>query len=344
MRFRVSAVVLSLVLCVSGFSSAQDTASLRTHSLANVRSCPHLNCEILFTYSSNTPLNVIGSETGDILLSNDQWLLVEDAYSDQKGYVHSSLTESFTPESWQTLPVIPTVSDTARDIYKKGLKMGNNPNAFSKVGDCQNVASFFLSDFDDPEEYTLGVYSDLQRTIDQFSGSFSRQGAAVDNGYNVASVLSPLWSNPDLCESNETPLECEYRLNKPSIVIISMETWWAKEPADLYAGYLRQIVEFWINHGVVPILGTKADNLEGDFGLNISIAQVAEEYDIPLWNFWSAVQPLPGHGLTEDGFHLTFARTFLDDPNRIRHGWPVRNLTALQAIDAVWRGVSDEGE
>ncbi len=66
---------------------------------------------------------------------------------------------------------------------------------------------------------------------------------------------------------------------------------------------------------------------------------MAADYDVPLWNFWLAVQPLPGHGLTEDGFHLTFARNFFDDPVRMQSAWPVRNLTALQALDAVRKGI-----
>jgi hypothetical protein len=87
-------------------------------------------------------------------------------------------------------------------------------------------------------------------------------------------------------------------------------------------------------------LSTKADNLEGDHGINSTIAQLAHEYEVPLWNFWLAVQPLNRGGLSEDGFHLTYAGNFFDDPKRMRSGWPWRNLTALQALDAVWRIVT----
>ena len=121
-----------------------------------------------------------------------------------------------------------------------------------------------------------------------------------------------------------------------------METWWYDRPADTYAGYLRQIVEYSLAEGVVPIIATKADNLEGDHGINAAIVAVAQEYDAPLWNFWAAVQPLPGHGLTEDGFHLTQGRTLFDDPASLQGAWAVRNLTALQALDTVWRGVSED--
>jgi hypothetical protein len=248
------------------------------------------------------------------------------------------------PASWQDMPVIPIVTDRAREIYQQGREMGRDPHAFSVVGDCQNVAAYFLEDFASPGLYRLGEYKDLQEVIDWFHDSFARPRAAVKGGYNVASVLSPLWADPKLCQSRESPLACEFRLNNPSIVIISMETWWYDRPASTYASYLRQIVEYTIEQGIVPILATKADNLEGDNSINAAIVQVAQEYQVPLWNFWLAVEPLPGHGLTDDGFHLRFARPYFNDPGNMQHGWPVRNLTALQALDAVWRGVSNDGE
>lgn len=250
-------------------------------------------------------------------------------------------TEAITyPADWREMPVIPVVSDRAREVYQRGVELGRNPAAFSIVGDCQNVSNYFLEDFAHPEQYDLGPYPELQETIDQFYDSFARPRAAVKPGFNVAAVLSPLWSDADTCDTHESPLECEFRLNNPSIVLISMETWWYDRPASTYASYLRQIVEYSMEQGVVPILATKADNLEGDNSINAAIVQVAQEYDMPLWNFWAAVQPLPGHGLTEDGFHLTYARPLFNDEEVMRNAWPVRNLTALQSIDAVWRGVT----
>ncbi|HRF94107.1 MAG TPA: hypothetical protein PLZ51_02880, partial [Aggregatilineales bacterium] len=250
--------------------------------------------------------------------------------------------EEIPDDTWKTLPVIPTVTDTAREIYQRGLEMGNDPHAFGKVGDCQNVHSYFLGTFDTPDDYSLGEeYAYLQETIDHFAGSFIRNSEAVDNGFNVASVLSPLWSSPDRCEPDENPNQCENRHLNPSIVIISMETWWTGEDYQLYDDYLSETVEYWISEGVVPILATKADNLEGDHGINRTIAAVAQRYDVPLWNFWLAVQELPNGGLAEDGFHLTFARNFFDDEDRMQNGWVIRNLTALQALDAVWRGVQE---
>ena len=242
---------------------------------------------------------------------------------------------SLSPAAWKFWPVIPVVSPRMKEIYLKGIAMGDDPHAFSKVGDCQNISTYFLALYEKPGEYRLGPYGYLQATLDYFSGSFSRESLAVRGGYNVASVLSPFWSDPRQCGKQENPLACEFRLHQPSIAIVSMETWWSGKPAGEYEGYLRQIVEFALAHGTVPILATKADNWEGDNSINAAIVRVAADYDVPVWNFWQAVQGLPGQGLTADGFHLTYARSFFDDPVRMQSAWPVRNLTALQALEAV---------
>jgi hypothetical protein len=325
---------------------AQEISYWCTNVDVGVRSCPRWHdCDVPFTYSANTLLFVVGMETGDREAGVDQWLKIEDPVLKQQGYIHSTQAHECTPAPWQTKPITPVISQTARAIYQRGLELGNDPHAFSKVGDCQNVEAYFLSNFDEPGQYNLGPYSSLQATIDNFKGSFSRQSAAVQGGFTVASVLSPLMSDPVICQSDETPLECEARLQNPSIVIVSMETWnrKVKQPVSLYEDYLSQVVEFWIGRGVVPILATKADNLEGDGSINAAIARVAERYDLPLWNFWLAAQSLPNHGFDpglSDHFHLLWARSFYNNPARLRDGWPIRNLTALQALDAVWRGVT----
>lgn len=244
--------------------------------------------------------------------------------------------------AWMEMPVIPTnVSDSMREVYELGLAMGSDPRRFSVIGDCQNVSSYFLSTFDKPGDFSLGEYADLQPTIEYYQGSFSRTSLAVKGGFNAAAVLSPLRADPKSCNKGESPLDCELRVWKPSVVFVSMETWWSKKPAQEYDKYMRKVIERLLEAGVVPIIATKADNLEGDHSINATIAQIAYDYDIPLWNFWSAVQPLPDHGLTPNGFYLTFARNFFDDPVRMQRAWPWRNLSALQALDAVRTGLTD---
>lgn len=242
-------------------------------------------------------------------------------------------TGTLSPREWTSWPIAPIPGSRAIEIYKRGLAGGVDPRSFSIIGDCQSEPNVFLGPYDSGR-YRLGPGDEgLQETIDQFKGSFGRQSAAVRDGMSAPSALSPLWADPKLCQPNETPVACELRRSNPSIVFIAMGTNWKEgASAESYAGYLRQVVDLVIAHGAVPILATKADNIEGDYSINLATARIAAEYGIPLWNFWRASDDLPGHGLDGargNGFtYLTPA------------GWERKGLTGLQALDSVWRGLS----
>lgn len=239
---------------------------------------------------------------------------------------------------WKKLPVIPdTISDRVREIYKNGLELGNNPQVFSKIGDCNSSAPAFLVGFDN--EYELGDYSYLQPTISYFQGSFERSSFVAKGGMNSSGLLTTLWAN-EKCAYNETPLDCQYRLDKPSFAIISIGTnegWFINKDSTSFERNMRIIIEGTINKGIVPILATKADNLEGDNSVNETLARLAMEYEIPLWNFWAATQPLPDHGLRDSNGHLNSISytTFTDFTMyySLECGMQIKNLTALQMLD-----------
>jgi len=240
-------------------------------------------------------------------------------------------------DNWGSLPVIPVVSETARDVYQRGQASGNDPHAFSKIGDGEISASWFLTAFDLGEDYyDLGTYQNLLPAIDHFDGSFERIGTAARRGFNTQLILDPSASDPNLCESGESPLSCELRVHRPAFAILSLGTNQAWRRDEFVAG-MRKILDILLSNNVVPILSTKGDNLEGDHGINRTIACLAQEYDVPLWNFWSAIQPLPNHGLQPDLEHLTYGINDFDDVHAMQTAWTHRNLTALQALDAVWR-------
>lgn len=233
-----------------------------------------------------------------------------------------------SPEEWKKWPVIPEMTRRSYEIYYQGLLAGNNLQAFSKVGDCQNVKDAFLGKYDNLQRYPLGdQYAYLTATVDNFSGYFDTDGQAVRGGFNAATVLSPLRADQVACVPGESPLDCELRITHPGIVFVSFEVWWEGRTVETYEKYMRQVLDTVIAHGAVPILATKADNIEGDHSLNLATARLAAEYDIPLWNFWAAVQALPEHGMDmerKDGFHISPA------------AWDARSLTALQSLDHVW--------
>ena len=233
-------------------------------------------------------------------------------------------------------PMLPTVSARAKEIYLRGLELGANPRAFSKIGDCMSVPPFFLTPFD-RGEYRLGNdYAYLQDTITNFAGSFERDSLAARDGLNVKSLFDPLWNDPRVCSAEESPLACELRVNRASIALISLGTNGAWQTDAEYESYLRKIIDYAISQGVLPILSTKADNLEGGDRFNQVMIRLAGEYELPLWNFALAARALPNSGLV-DPYHLTWGQAFFDRPGPLTLGWQVRNLTALQSLDMVWR-------
>ena len=239
------------------------------------------------------------------------------------------------PQDWQQLPITPQVAQSILAIYQHGLALGNHPDAFSKVGDCNSLNPYFLSYFDrGGSAYNLGDYTSLQAVIDHFSGSFQRDSLAVGNGFNTSALLSTFRADPNQCNPDETPLACEYRLHKPIIAIIAIGT-------DDYVGQakfeanLRTIVEDTIKNGTIPILMTKMDDAN-QLHDNVEIARVAEAYHIPVANLWRALQPLPRHGMVDNTHPSGAVNAFQFTPfNLGYYGWPVRNLTVLQALQAV---------
>ena len=236
------------------------------------------------------------------------------------------------PEDWQKWPIVPEVTAAAKEIYRKGLAMGNNPKAFSKVADCHNLSTVFLWKFDHLDiyqfPYQLDEYLD---TIENFQGYFDRDGFAAKFGFTAASPLTQLEADPEYCQPEETPLECEFRISKPSFVLISLEFPFLGRSTELYEKYLRKIIEFSVSQGVVPILATKADNVEGDHSINVAVAKLAYEYNLPLWNWWAAAQPLGDHGIDpyRDGFHLS------------EQAWEEHSKTFLMVLDHLWKGLKD---
>jgi hypothetical protein len=243
--------------------------------------------------------------------------------------------------TWKTWPVIPTLSSTMLDVYERGQEMGRDPRVVSIVGDCESSSDWFLKDFaKDQRFYDLGPYQSLQETIDYFNPSLGYASYAALRGATATTVLTPLWADPKACNNGETPLGCEYRVHNPAFAIIALGT------NDVHKGEqfepkLREIVEYTLAQGIVPVLVTKADNLEGDERINFAIAKLAAQYHLPVWNFWAAVQPLPGHGLQDDGAHLTFASNFFNKPHTLQSAWAVRNLTALQVLEAMRLAVQE---
>lgn len=246
------------------------------------------------------------------------------------------------------LPLVPAISQTALDIYTNGLARGNDPRTFIKVGDCMTHTPYFLIPLGEGQ-YDLGDYQSLARVVEQFGGaernSFARESQAAAGGFNAASVLDAIWANPQFCEAGETPLACELRHMQPSVALIMFGTndvqYLTEEQFDYF---LRGVVVETIRHGTLPILSTfphRPEFPEKTLLFNQIVAQIAQDYDLPLINLWLALQSLPYQGVDPaDPTHLTIPPSeavcaFLDE--NLQAGFTVRNLLTLQALDALLR-------
>jgi endonuclease YncB( thermonuclease family) len=227
------------------------------------------------------------------------------------------------PEDWREWPIVPEISANAIEIYLRGLD-DVNPKSFSIVGDCLSIPERLFrkvswGDFELPE----GM-EDHRSTVEQFTSMWNRQPVTVDGGFVPASMFSSYFSDPERCGAFETPLDCEFRINNPSILFISIGTDQEEGTEGDFEFYMREIIEYSIERDTLPIITTKADPTDENFTLNHIMAQLAIEYDIPLWNFWAAVQHLPNTALNPaTGIHLT------------AEGNEIRRVTALQVLHAI---------
>lgn len=247
-------------------------------------------------------------------------------------------TATVTPDlrqpasDWQAWPIIPDISPAMKAIFAEGQRQGRDPHVFSVLGDCQSSPTYFINLYDE-NRYTLSDdEAHLQKTIDWFAGSFSHRSITVKNGMTAPGALNPRWADPAICEPQETPLACEIRNNNPSIILISLGTNWLPATSqENYLAYLNKIIDIALEQGVVPVLSTKADNLEGDYRRNLAVAQVAYDRQVPLWNFWAAVSELPNHGLDHSR----------QDAYLNHRGWDIRNRSALELLDSLRQQLND---
>jgi len=261
--------------------------------------------------------------------------------------VQGALDEAALAEiDLMALPEVPELSEAALALYGRALAAGRDAQMFIKVGDCMTANPYFLLPIG-AGDYELGEHADLQRVVDYFSGgesdAFARESQAAAGGFNAASVVDSLWANPQFCEQGETPLACEIRLANPSIALIMFGTNDVQYlNAEQFDYFLRQVVVQTMRADVLPILSTFPPRPEfpeqGEL-FNRIVAQVAQDYDVPLINLWRALEPLPHQGVDpDDPTHLTTpaeggACYFVGE--NLQSGFAVRNLLTLRALDAV---------
>lgn len=240
----------------------------------------------------------------------------------------------------QIVVISPEAEAKIQSIYARGQTMGRNPRAFSKLGDSTIENPHFLARFDNQQnfDYNLGEYAYLEAVISYYAGSFARQGEAVRRGMHAWTVFDPQWANNTNCRAGESPLACEFRIHNPSILLVRLGANDVGVP-QAFESNMRDVIEFAIENGVIPIIGTKSDRNDGaDNPNNRIIRRLVAEYQLPLWDFDHLADTLPRRGLTTDGIHMT--TNFSHDytvPATLQTGHGANNLSALILLDTLWQ-------
>ena len=228
-----------------------------------------------------------------------------------------------------------------RAIYARGQELGRDPRAFSKLGDSTILNPHFLGPFDSGD-YNLGDFAHLQPTIDRWAGSFERHGVGAHFGLHSWTVFDPMWADPEWCEGGEDLITCEFRLQNPGVLFVRLGSNDAGSPSG-FRFNVKEVIEFARDHGVIPIIGTKADRFEGSNENNDILRALADEYDVPLWDFDRLADTLPGRGLDTDGVHLIIDELPHDytDPAAFQRGHAMQDLSALIVLDQVRRVIEE---
>lgn len=234
-------------------------------------------------------------------------------------------------------PLPPETIANVQAIYSRGQTLGRDPKAFSKLGDSTLLNPHFLGPFD-AGDYNLGEWGYLQPSIDRYKGSFARHGVGTHPGLHSWTVFDPMWADKKWCEPGEHALACEVRLQNPSVLFVRLGSNDSGSPSG-FRYNVRQVIEFAIANGVIPIIGTKADRFEGSNENNEILRELAAEYHVPLWDFDLLAETLPGRGLDKDNIHLIIDELPHDftDPAAFQRGHAMQDLSALVVLDQIRR-------
>lgn len=251
------------------------------------------------------------------------------------------------PDTTTMVPVFDAATTAhVRGVRALGATRGMRLNVFAKIGDSITESASFLSDIGFGW-YELGSWGALEPTVRYFSAqsivrstvnSFNRESACAMGGWIAAYALS---NDPD------SALRRELDATHPGYALVMFGT----NDLDHYdtATFrmnMERIIDIIEANGTVATISTIPDRLDRpDAGalvpmFNQTIRDIASSRHLPLMDYWTALQPLPRHGVDTDGIHpspyvtpsggtacgvLTAAG--------LRAGYNMRNLVALALLE-----------
>jgi len=226
------------------------------------------------------------------------------------------------------------------------LGEGRQEDVFAKVGASSTVSRNTLYCFaDDPID--LGAHTELTTALETFLDG-DAAGATPFDRVTLAAI-----SGRTAGWAIDGPFQDELAAINPRFSLVHYGTndmgMGATYHSALHPFYdnLDALVQISIDNGTIPVLfgiSPRLDNAAANEWVstyNAAIRGLAQRWQIPFIDLYLATEHLDGQGMSGDGLHL---EGFSDGAclltaEGLEHGYNIRNLIALEALDRMYRTV-----
>jgi hypothetical protein len=234
-------------------------------------------------------------------------------------------------------PLTPRLVDGLRAV--RAAHAERDDAAFTKVGDSITASTSFLHCFAGATVDLDG--RSLEEAVAHFADSFDRDSEAAMLGWNASAPL----------DGEPSPLDAELAATSPAFALVMFGTndLALGDPAR-YANDMLALVDALLDAGVIPIVSSippRGDSVDADADVpryNLVARGVAQARQVPFVDLELLLRPLASFGLGGDELHPSAdpRGACVLDAAGLEHGYNLRNLVTLEALDRVRRAVVEQ--
>lgn len=245
-------------------------------------------------------------------------------------------------------PMSPAVVQRLKTVLEKSP---GRRNVFMKVGDSMTISNHFLKCFAE-DSIDLGAHGHLEGTR-----RFFNQVAVgpPKTSFNRASLSNRVgWTAADPRRGSPSPLELEITGTRPAFAVIMFGSNGSRlDVVHAFEHDLLADVDLLLGRGIIPLMSTippkinKPESMAAIPDMNAIVRAIAQSRQVPLMDYYAALQGLPDFGLALDGVHpqpyvvqWKAHGCWLNDV-ALQSGMNVRNLLVLSSLDRVRRFLLD---
>lgn len=260
-----------------------------------------------------------------------------------------------------------------RSVMAVGQADGKRLQAFSKIGDSITKSTCFMSGYGTAEGYALDpAYSYMQEIIDYYGTLEVGVPGQAKYSFNWDSLCAAGgWTSTSPFEINSgdpaNRLMMELYQVKPGLAIVMFGTndiyhiWLPPDDPEAtftaFKSNLNAIISTLESEGVIPVMSTIPDRFDSPTlealvpTYNDAIKTIARQHNVPLIDYWLALQTLPDKGinLAGDAIHPScFSngagyRSCDMSAAALQYGMNVRNKLFIDMLIKIKRIVYENG-